>query len=102
MQDILRVSRHSVCTKCHPSSFFLLLLNNYSFFIPLFGLLYLVFNLKEHSEALASVPPLTSLADSPRVSLSLLLAAREDQSFIQPIKAGRSTQVYKVQYKPSL
>ncbi|XP_026220061.1 protein FAM98B isoform X1 [Anabas testudineus] len=51
---------------------------------------------KEHSEALASVPPLTSLADSPRVSLSLLLAAREDQSFIQPIKAGRSTQVYKM------
>ncbi|XP_073343640.1 protein FAM98C [Pagrus major] len=51
---------------------------------------------KERSEVLASVPPLSSLASSSRVSLSLLIAAREDQSFIEPIKAGTSTPVYKV------
>ncbi|KAK2847187.1 hypothetical protein Q5P01_010186 [Channa striata] len=51
---------------------------------------------KERSEVLASVPPLASLAESSRVSLSLLLAAREDQSFIEPIKAGTSTPVYKM------
>ncbi|XP_070685309.1 protein FAM98B [Pempheris klunzingeri] len=50
---------------------------------------------KERSEALASVPPLSSLTSSSRVSPSLLLAAREDQSFIEPIKAGTSTPVYK-------
>ncbi|KAM9358836.1 protein FAM98A [Symphorus nematophorus] len=50
---------------------------------------------KERSEALASVPPLSSLAGSSRVSPSLLIAAREDQSFIEPIKAGTSTPVYK-------
>lgn len=50
---------------------------------------------KERNEALASVPPLSSLASSSRVSLSLLIAAREDQSFIEPIKAGESTPVYK-------
>ncbi|XP_019943704.1 protein FAM98B [Paralichthys olivaceus] len=50
---------------------------------------------KERREALASVPPLSSLTHSSRVSLSLLLAAREDQSYIEPIKAGRSTAVYK-------
>ncbi|AWO99040.1 putative protein FAM98B-like isoform 2 [Scophthalmus maximus] len=50
---------------------------------------------KERSEALASVPPLASLAVSSRVSLSLLLAARQDQSIIEPIKAGTSTAVYK-------
>ncbi|XP_060902514.1 protein FAM98B isoform X2 [Labrus mixtus] len=47
------------------------------------------------SEALASVPPLSSLTGSSRVSLSLLIAAREDQSIIEPIKAGKSTSVYK-------
>ncbi|XP_037630249.1 protein FAM98B [Sebastes umbrosus] len=52
-------------------------------------------NQKERSEALASVPPLSSLASSSRVSPSLLIAAREDQSFIEPIKAGKSTPVYK-------
>ncbi|XP_035011446.1 protein FAM98B [Hippoglossus stenolepis] len=51
---------------------------------------------KERREALASVPPLESLTRSSRVSLSLLLAAREDQSFIEPIKAGKSTAVYKI------
>ncbi|KAM3616378.1 uncharacterized protein V6R79_016998 [Siganus canaliculatus] len=50
---------------------------------------------KERSKALASVPPLSSLASSSRVSQSLLIAAREDQSFIEPIKAGKSTAVYK-------
>ncbi|XP_010750854.2 protein FAM98B [Larimichthys crocea] len=50
---------------------------------------------KERSEALASVPPLSSLAGSTRVSPSLLIAAREDQSFIEPVKAGTSTPVYK-------
>ncbi|XP_076591811.1 protein FAM98B [Chaetodon auriga] len=52
-------------------------------------------NQKERSQALASVPPLSSLASSSRVSPSLLIAAREDQSIIKPIKAGTSTSVYK-------
>ena len=56
-----------------------------------------VLYLQARREAIASVPPLESLARSTRVSLSLLLAAREDQSFIEPIKAGKSTAVYKVQ-----
>ncbi|XP_062275251.1 protein FAM98B isoform X1 [Scomber scombrus] len=50
---------------------------------------------KERSEALASVPPLASFSGSSRVSMSLLLAAREDQSCIEPIRAGKSTDVYK-------
>ncbi|XP_061537708.1 protein FAM98B [Phycodurus eques] len=50
---------------------------------------------KERSEAIASVPPLASIAVSSRVSLPLLLATREDQSCIEPIKAGTSTEVYK-------
>ncbi|XP_044058832.1 protein FAM98B [Siniperca chuatsi] len=50
---------------------------------------------KERSEALASVPPLSSLVGSSLVSPSLLIAAREDQSFIEPIKAKTSTPVYK-------
>lgn len=50
---------------------------------------------KERSEALASVPPLSSLASTSQVSSSLLMAAREDQSFIVPIKAGTSTPIYK-------
>ncbi|XP_070762362.1 protein FAM98B isoform X2 [Enoplosus armatus] len=49
----------------------------------------------ERIEALASVPHLSSLMGSSQVSLSLLIAAREDQSFIEPIKAGKSTPVYK-------
>lgn len=52
-------------------------------------------NQKERSQALASVPPLSSLASSSRVSPSLLIAAREDQSIIKPIKPGTSTSVYK-------
>ncbi|XP_028274607.1 protein FAM98B isoform X1 [Parambassis ranga] len=50
---------------------------------------------KERSAVLASVPSLSSFLGSSRVSPSLLLAAREDQSFIDPIKAGTSTPVYK-------
>ncbi|XP_028274608.1 protein FAM98B isoform X2 [Parambassis ranga] len=49
----------------------------------------------ERSAVLASVPSLSSFLGSSRVSPSLLLAAREDQSFIDPIKAGTSTPVYK-------
>lgn len=51
---------------------------------------------KEHRAALASVPSLVSLTGSSQVSPSLLLAARADQSFIEPIKAGKSTAVYKM------
>lgn len=50
---------------------------------------------KERSTVLASVPPLASLNGSSQVSLSLLLAARVDQSHINPIKAGTSTSIYK-------
>uniref|UniRef100_A0A3Q2DGH9 Uncharacterized protein n=1 Tax=Cyprinodon variegatus TaxID=28743 RepID=A0A3Q2DGH9_CYPVA len=46
--------------------------------------------------ALASVPSILSLTGSSQVSPSLLLAARDDQSFIKPIKAGKSTAVYKM------
>ncbi|XP_037124613.1 protein FAM98B [Syngnathus acus] len=50
---------------------------------------------KERSEAIASVPPFSSIAVSSKVSLPLLLATREDQSCIEPIKAGPSTKVHK-------
>ncbi|XP_068601680.1 protein FAM98B [Brachionichthys hirsutus] len=50
---------------------------------------------KQRSDALVSVPLLSSLVCSSRVSLSLLIAAREDQSFIEPIKAGTTTAIYK-------
>ncbi|XP_054884513.1 protein FAM98B [Poeciliopsis prolifica] len=51
---------------------------------------------KERRAALDSVPSLVSLTGSSQVSPSLLLATREDQSFIEPIKAGKSTAVYKM------
>ncbi|XP_029625729.1 protein FAM98B [Salmo trutta] len=51
---------------------------------------------KERSEVLASIPPLSSLPLVSQVSMSLLLAARKDQSYILPVKAGESTEVYKV------
>ncbi|XP_047450300.1 protein FAM98B [Mugil cephalus] len=51
---------------------------------------------KERSLVLATVPPLSSFAGSSRVSPSLLLAAREDQSFIDTVKPGKSTPVYKM------
>ncbi|XP_069004128.1 protein FAM98B [Embiotoca jacksoni] len=50
---------------------------------------------KERSAALSLAPPLASLTGSSQVSPSLLLAAREDQSVNDPIKAGTSTAVYK-------
>ncbi|KAM9801616.1 protein FAM98B [Neosynchiropus ocellatus] len=50
---------------------------------------------KERCAALASVPPLASIAGSSQVSMPLLLAAREDQSRIQPVRPGKSTAVYK-------
>lgn len=56
-----------------------------------------MFHLQERSAVLASVPPLSSFLGSSRVSPALLLAAREDQSFIDPIKVGTSTPVYKVE-----
>uniref|UniRef100_A0A3Q3WTN6 Uncharacterized protein n=1 Tax=Mola mola TaxID=94237 RepID=A0A3Q3WTN6_MOLML len=51
---------------------------------------------KERSKALASVPPLSSLTSSSQVSLSLLIAAREDHSFVEPVRPGTtSTPIYK-------
>ncbi|XP_023120318.1 protein FAM98B [Amphiprion ocellaris] len=50
---------------------------------------------KERRAALASVPPLASLASSSQVSPSLLLATREDQSFNDLIRAETNTPVYK-------
>uniref|UniRef100_A0A4W5R215 Uncharacterized protein n=1 Tax=Hucho hucho TaxID=62062 RepID=A0A4W5R215_9TELE len=44
----------------------------------------------------ASIPPHSSLPLVSRVSPSLLLAARKDQSYILPVKAGESTAGYKV------
>ncbi|KAF6736013.1 Protein FAM98C [Oryzias melastigma] len=51
---------------------------------------------KERRAALSSVPPLASLSESSKVSLPLLLATRQDQSMIKPVKAGTSTTVYKM------
>ncbi|KAL0994030.1 hypothetical protein UPYG_G00116930 [Umbra pygmaea] len=51
---------------------------------------------QERSKMLASIPPMSTLALVSQVSLSLLLAARKDQSYILPVKAGESTAVYKV------
>lgn len=51
---------------------------------------------KERRAALGSVPPLASLAGSSKVSPAFLLAARIDQSHIDPIKAGTSTSIYKM------
>uniref|UniRef100_A0A3Q1GDK4 Protein FAM98B-like n=1 Tax=Acanthochromis polyacanthus TaxID=80966 RepID=A0A3Q1GDK4_9TELE len=54
-----------------------------------------VLYLQERRSALASVPPLASLASSSQVSPSLLLATREDQSFNDLIRAETNTSVYK-------
>lgn len=51
---------------------------------------------KERSQALASVPPLSSISLSSKVSIPLLLAARKDQSWILPVKAGPSTAIHKM------
>ncbi|XP_062391534.1 protein FAM98B [Sardina pilchardus] len=50
---------------------------------------------KERAKAAASLPPLLPSSES-QVSLSRLLAAREDQSRILPVRAGPSTAVHKV------
>ncbi|KAM4627275.1 protein FAM98A [Polymixia lowei] len=50
----------------------------------------------EYNDVLASVPPLSSFALSSQVSLSHLLAARQDQSCVLPVRAGPSTAVHKV------
>ncbi|XP_036380965.1 protein FAM98A [Megalops cyprinoides] len=51
---------------------------------------------QERSAVLASMPPLSPLTLSSHVSLSLLLAARQDQSRILPVRAGPSTAIHKV------
>ncbi|XP_041947327.1 protein FAM98B [Alosa sapidissima] len=50
---------------------------------------------KDRAKAVASLPPLLLSGES-HVSLSRLLAAREDQSRILPVRAGPSTAVHKV------
>ncbi|KAJ8266591.1 hypothetical protein GJAV_G00132260 [Gymnothorax javanicus] len=50
----------------------------------------------ERSTVLSTMPLLCPQALSSRVSLSLLLAAREDQSRILPVRAGPSTAIHKV------
>ncbi|KAM8853690.1 protein FAM98C isoform 1-T1 [Synchiropus picturatus] len=50
---------------------------------------------KERCAALASAPRLASIAESSQVSVPRVLAAREDQSRIQPVRPGKSTAVYK-------
>lgn len=50
---------------------------------------------KEQSKVLDTMP-LTSLVGSSTVSLPLALAARVNQSCIEPIRSGKSTQVYRV------
>uniref|UniRef100_A0A8B9R8W1 Im:7138535 n=1 Tax=Astyanax mexicanus TaxID=7994 RepID=A0A8B9R8W1_ASTMX len=50
---------------------------------------------KERSAVLSSVPPFSAPLES-SVSIALLLAAREDQSRILPVRAGPSTAIHKV------
>lgn len=51
----------------------------------------------ERSKVLEMVPSLTSLDGTSNVCLPLVLAARVDQSCIEPIRPGKTTTVYKVQ-----
>ncbi|XP_012677417.2 protein FAM98B [Clupea harengus] len=51
---------------------------------------------KERAQVVSSMPPLLLSSGDTCVSLSLLLAAREDQSRILPVRAGPSTAVHKV------
>lgn len=51
---------------------------------------------KERAKAASSIPPLLLSSGESHVSLSLMLAAREDQSRILPVRAGPSTAVHKV------
>ncbi|XP_066517053.1 protein FAM98A [Hoplias malabaricus] len=50
---------------------------------------------KERSALLSTIPPFTPPLES-SVSIALLLAAREDQSRILPVRAGQSTDIHKV------
>ncbi|XP_017541535.1 protein FAM98B isoform X1 [Pygocentrus nattereri] len=50
---------------------------------------------KERSTLLSSIPPFSAPLES-SVSIALLLAAREDQSRILPVRAGPSTAIHKV------
>lgn len=51
---------------------------------------------QERLKVLASALPLSILALPSSVSLSLMIAAREDKSYLVPVKAGASTSIYKV------
>lgn len=51
---------------------------------------------KERRKVLDRIPPITLLDGTSNVSLPLLLAARVDQSCIEPIRPGKTTSVYKV------
>ncbi|KPP74145.1 hypothetical protein Z043_106721 [Scleropages formosus] len=51
---------------------------------------------QERSMMLSAMTPPSPFSTHSRVSMSLILAAREDQSYILPVKAGRSTTVHKV------
>lgn len=51
---------------------------------------------KERSKVLKTIPPITSLVCTSKVSLPLVLAARMNQSCIEPIRSVKSTPVYQV------
>lgn len=51
---------------------------------------------KERRKALDMIPPITSLDGTSNVGLPLVLAARVSQSYIEPIRPGKTTTVYKV------
>lgn len=51
---------------------------------------------KERRKVLDMIPSITSLDGTSNVSLPLVLAARVDQSCIEPIRPGKTTTVYKV------
>lgn len=56
-----------------------------------------LFSFKERSALLSSISPCTPSLES-SVSIAKLLAAREDESRIRPVKAGPSTAVHKVPF----
>lgn len=51
---------------------------------------------KERTKALEMIPPITSLNGNSNVDMPLVLAARVDQSYMEPIRPGKTTTVYKV------
>lgn len=51
---------------------------------------------KERIKVLDTIPSITSLNSTSNVSAPLVLAARVDQSYIEPIRPGKTTTVYKV------